>query len=273
MKKIISVIVLLIILCGCMKAEINYSIDEKHTVKVTYHIEIDEEKIDMALRGDVNTLIKNTAKKYENKGFAVTSKEEELNYTFTLEKKTGSYEEAFEILEAVITDPEISLFLVADIHSYTDEYEQVLAFYFETDLGRMLESTGTNTLPPIIRKDITDGLNESTVNLTVTLPQANVVDVSKEVIVENKNKKTTFTLPLNWEGPSILSFTTRMSLDDNKVTPYTMEDSIKNTQNQIGLYQVLLYGGVGAGLASGAGLVYSIMNKKKKTESKEGSKD
>jgi len=264
---------LLVALCGCMKAEINYSIDEKHTVKVTYHIEIDEEKFDNSIRSDVKALIESTAKKYENEGFAVTRKEDEINYTFTLEKKAGSYEEAFEILEKIITDPKISFFLVADIHSYIEEYEQILDFYFETDLGRMLESTGTNTLPPTIRKDINEGLNESTVNLTVTLPHANVVDINKEAIVENKNKKTTITLPLNWEGPSILDFTVRMSLDNNKITPYTMEDSIKNTKNQIELYQVLLCGGVGVGLASGVGLVYSVMNKKKKKESEEGSKD
>ena len=271
MKKIISVLILLIMLCGCAKAEISYSIDEKYNVKVTYHIEIDEEKMDSSIRSNVISLINSTSKKYEREGFTVTSKENAIDYTFTLEKKADSYEEAVEILREIITNPEISFFLVADVHGSSEEYEQVLDFYFETDLGRILESTGTNKLPPTIRAEINEALNESTVNLTVTLPQVNVVAVNEDVIVENKDKKTTFTLPMKWEGTSIMDFTARMSLDNNKMTPHTMEDSIQNTKNQIGMYQALFYGGSGLSVACSLGLVYSTMKKKKEVVTKEGS--
>jgi hypothetical protein len=271
MKKTISIIALLIVLCGCMKVDINYIIDEKHNVKLSYHIVFDEDKIDRGIKSDVMTLINDTAKKYENAGFTVTIKENGTDYTFTLEKKAASYEEAFKILEEIITNPEISIFLVADIHSSTEEYEQAFGFYFETDLGRILESTGTNKLPPTIRAEINEALNESTVNFTVTLPQVNVVAVNEDVIVETKNKKTTFTLPMNWEGTSVMDFTARMSLDNNKMTPHTMEDSIQNTENQIGLYQALFYGGVGASVISSGVLVYSKIIKKKEVVAKEGS--
>ena len=263
-KMIFSLILLLLTLCGCLKVDVKYSIDEKYKVTLVYDVEMDLETLDSDILADVKRFYQLLVRNYEALGFEVKGDyEENIDFTLTLEKQASSYEEAYEMLKEIITNPKYSLFTVVDMSASIEEYEQAFNFYFETDLSKIVESTELGNLPPSIRNRLYEGMDVSEISLSLTLPFSNVVEANDAVEVTTSGKKTTFTIPLNWDEPSIMDLVVRMSLDGNKMTPYPIEKSIQNTKDTIGMYRMLFFGGIGAAVLAAGGFIFMLMRKKK----------
>jgi len=268
MKKIVSLIFLLVALCGCLKVDVNYSIDEKYNVKLVYDIQmdIDRETIDSDTEKDIKKIFRDISKEYEKQGFIVSGElNEAINFTLTLEKKASNYEEAYAILQDMVLDSNISFFLVADISTEVEAYEQVYNFYFETDLSRIVKATQLHELPPSIRNQLYEGMEASEISLSLSLPKINIVEMSDGIEVIESKKETKFKMPIDWEEPSIMKLVLRMSLDNNKMLPYSIDESIQKTNDQINLYNALFFGGIGgAGITLGVLAYITIKNKKEK---------
>jgi hypothetical protein len=262
-KRLCSLLILLSVLYGCMKVDINYSIDEKYKVKLVYHVQMDYTVFSGEEGLRVRNMMRELVRDYEGKGFVFAGKNDEtIDFTLTLEKQADSYEEAFKYLKEMITNPEISFFLKAEVSSHSEKYEQVIDFYFETNLSQIVTASNIDDLPPSIKNTLFERMKSSEVNFYLTLPTSNVVNVNEAVEVTTANRKTIFKLPISWDESSVMDLTIRMSLDDGKMTPYSIDDSIENTKRQASLYNVLFYVGIAGGIISMGGFAYLSMKKK-----------
>jgi len=262
-KRLCSLLILLSILYGCMKVDINYGIDEKYKVQLVYHVQMDNTVLSREEGIRVRNMMRELVQDYEGKGFVFAGENDEIiDFTLTLEKQANSYEEAFEYLKEMITNSEISFFLKAEVSSHSEKYEQVLDFYFETDLSQIVVASYIDDLPPSIKNTLYERMEASEVNFYLTLPTSNVVNINEGVEVTTANRKTIFKLPISWSESSIMDLTTRMSLDDGKMTPYSIDDSIENTKRQASLYNALFYVGIAGAIISMVGFAYLSMKKK-----------
>ena len=268
MKKVrilLSSLILLVMLCGCLKVDVNYSIDEKYMVKLEYNVQVDMTVYKSTEKKEMQNILKDVVANYEARGFVCEGDyQEDVRFTLTLSKQATSYEEAYKFLEEMIVNPEISFFLKAGMDSHIEQYEQVFNFYFETDLNRIAIGSYLEDLPPTIKNSIYDQMKDSEVNLYLTLPTSNVEKANDTVEVITKDRKTTFKLPVSWSEPSIMDLVIRMSLDNGKMTPHSINDSIENTKQQASLYNILFYVGIGGAVLSIGGFGYLSMKKKSK---------
>ena len=264
LKRIVTALVMLTLLCGCMNMNIKYEITNKFLVKVSYEVQVDLTEIPSSEVYELKGAIVDVVTKYEERGFIITGDYKEvIDFKMNYEKQAESYEEAYKILDELITDPEISIFLSADMNTKAQEYEQAFFFNFETDIAKILDESGLNVLPPTIKNGIYKYMENSVINLSVIMPRVNVVEIDDKTTVEHTKKNSIFSTVLSFEEATIMSFVARMSLDDGRVIDKTIDESIEATQNQIKLYGILLYVGIVVAVLSIAGLIYIKTRKKK----------
>lgn len=265
-KTILLVVTILLVLTGCMKASVNYGIDEKYNAYVVYDIAIDTKEMNRETLTGLRIIIEDFIDMYEKEGFIFEGEYEDveiMEFTLTLKKQGISYEDAFNKLEEIINDPKISFILLSDMSFRAEEYEQAILFQAETDISKIIATTSLNDLPPSIKDKLYYGLEASEISFSLTLPHINIIELNNEVQVDEKNKKTTLSFPLKIDGLSAIKLIARMSLDNSKMVPTTIDQSIQNTKDQIAFYQVLSYIGIGGAVLSIGFLVFYIVKKKK----------
>ena len=264
LKRIVTALVMLTLLCGCMNMNIKYEITNEFLVKVSYEVQVDLTEIPSSEVYELKGAIMDVVTKYEKKGFVITGDYKEvIDFKMNYEKQAESYEEAYKILEELMTDPEISIFLSADMNTKAQEYEQAFFFNFETDIAKILDESGLNVLPPTIKNGIYKYMENSAINLSVIMPRVNVVEIDNKTTVEHTKKNSIFSTVLSFEEATIMDFVARMSLDDGRVIDKTIDESIESTQDQIKLYGILLYVGIAVAVLSVAVLIYLKTRKKK----------
>lgn len=264
-KQIVGILIALIMLSGCMNADIKYSIDEKYNVKLVYEVIIDTTNMNDDIDTGIRRIVKKLIQEYELEGFVLEGdyESEIMDFSLTLEEQADSYEDAYKKLEEILSNPKISYFLQIDLNMEVTEYEQAFIFDVETDFKQIIDNTTLNELPPTLRNTINEGIKESTINLSLSLPHINVVELSDGVATEENGRITTFQMPINFEGLTKMRLVGRMSLDENKVLSSTIDESIQKTEDQVQLYNVLFYVGIAGMIITALGLGVYLLRKKK----------
>lgn len=247
MKKMMTRIVVLLVLfvlTACTQAKVKYEIDQKFNVILHYTANIDLTEMDKELSIGVNNLVRKTVKDYESRGFKSNTEYNDnlIQLDLKLIKENDSLKNAYQTLNEIMLDPEISFLLSVDMNSKTEKYQSALVLEIETDIPLILESTRINDLPPIIKNDILDKINSSTVELEFVIPTSNIVDNSDSIIVSNLDNKTIFSSKISNDSTTIFRVVTKTSLDNGKFLLKDMDNSIIESKDKINLYKYVIYG-------------------------------
>ncbi len=264
-KLIILLLLWLLLLAGCTKANIIYEIDANHNVILNYQGQIDLSSADRDLKNGVTNLIKDTVTHYENIGFetSLDITETMIEFDMILSKPTNSFQEAYETLKTVMIDPTISFLLQVDLVYHIEEYEHSLDLAFDTDLSFILNAAGFNNMPLKLREELSSQLNESELTIDVILPYSTIVDQNDEVVIRYQDQKTHIYLPIALSEKSSFAIVSRMSVDNDQVLPMDMNSSISKTNKQIQTFNMITYSAITIGGISIISLIGYLIKSKK----------
>ena len=268
MKKLmvfLNLLLAMVLLSGCMTVNISGGVDKNYNTHLSYHVQMDTTKMDSKLVWEICQFLDDTVARYMNHGFTLSGgyMEEQIDFVLRREEEAESYKEAYEILKEILNDPAISFFLATDMTTHVEDYEQAFAFRAEADLNQIVEATTLETLPSSIQEMILEGIENSDVTFTLILPVSEVIDVSDDAIVKVEKDEILIHFPIDWNEPTNMNLLARMSVDEGRVVPFTIEESIMQVEDTILLYKVLLGVGVAGGVLSLSLLVYFSLKKKR----------
>jgi len=268
-KLFILIILLLAITTGCTKATIKYEIDKKYNVSLNYHVNIDLVDLDQELKNGINNLARVTVKYYQEMGFIAntTFNDDNIELDLTLTKANNNYEEAFQTLNELLTNPDISFLLSVDQANKVETFDSSFSLDLKTDLSKIISATGIDNLPLSLKTAIDTELAASEVSLEFILPYSTVIEKSESITVVNDNDQTYLKMAINLDEPSEFNIVTRMSLDNGKMLPVDIDTSIIETQKRIDLYHTLYYVGLAFTSAAVISFVILIVHKKAKKTS------
>jgi len=246
MKKIytsILVLLILFIFTGCTQAKVKYEIDEQFNVILQYTANIDLSELDNELSIGINGLVRRTVKDYVSRGFKSYTEysDNSIQLDLRLIKENDSLEKAYQTLNEILIDPEISFMLSFDMNTKIEKFQSALALELETDLPLIIESTRVNDLPPTIKNSILDNLSKSKIELELVFPTSSIVEQSDSIIVTNQDNKTIINTTVSNDTTTLFRVVTKTSLDNGKFLYKDMDQSITETKNRVNFYTYTIY--------------------------------
>ena len=272
MKKIIKILIiaLIVVLQGCIRVDVEYGISPDHTVHLVYRVTIYTEELDFQETLEARRIADQIIAHYTREGFVAVEESlmsSPITFELRLEKENSSFKEAYAKLQEIMVNSRISFFTAIDMTREVTQYEIGLTLNMETDIYRMLEAAGINELPPLLRREILEELQESELTLILAFPHTNIVRHSYNVSYENIGEQTIITAPLNTDQKTTIEIMGRISLENDRVLNMTIEESIERTENQIQTLQILMFAGVGGAIIGIGGILF-YLKKVKKQETK-----
>lgn len=246
MKKIGTFIIILLtlfMLTGCTQAKVKYEIDDTFNVILHYTATIDLSDFDKELSIGIKGLVHRAVKDYVSRGFKSNTEfsDNSIQLDLRLTKENDNLENAYQTLNEILIDTEISFFLSVDMSTKTEKFLSALVLELETDLPLIIDSTRINDLPPTIKNTILDNINTSNIELEFVLPTSTVVEKSGSISVSNSDNKTIFNSIISNDSSTIFRVVTKTSLDNGKFLSKDFENSIIESENKLNIYTYVLY--------------------------------
>ena len=160
-KLFLIIMILLFITTGCGKVNIKYEIDDEYNVSLNYHVNINLVDLDQEIKDGISDLVSATIETYEKKGFIADTNinSDNIELDLTLTKANSNYEDAFQTLNELLTDPDISFLLSVDQVDKVETFESSLSLDLKTDLSKIISATGIDNLPLSLRTTIYTKIN------------------------------------------------------------------------------------------------------------------
>ena len=251
MKKTVLILLflsLLLSLCGCWDATMEFGIDADSNAYMKYAFEVDYTDLpNAATVSSAKAAVRQIVDKYGRAGFAVedlSGDADHPRYTMTLTRPAGSYEEAFALLREMLCDSSITPFLYVDMSVQTEAYEQGFSFRGETDLSRILKTGQIDLLSPDIQAQLHTALDNSSGLLSLTLPATTIAEVT--TVAESAGSFTQsdgfaiVRVPLSFTAPTELALRTRLSLENGALTDTPVVVSIAALESSVMRLWILL---------------------------------
>lgn len=239
--KVFNLLLILIVLTGCMKLNVDCGITDDYKSYLEYNIVIDEKDLDEEVKSSVNAFITELTDIYvKDYGFTVLDKgdEDKIDILLAYEKQAKNYEEAYLDLKDILNNPDISFLTSTDMTTSLTKYEQGFTFNGETDVAKILGTSHFQTLPTSIRELITNGLSKSEINFSFNLPPSTITETNGEA--KNENGGTTINFPVSLSEASKFNAKARMSIDGNEAVKGDIDTLVKENKQTISLYNTLI---------------------------------
>jgi len=212
MRKIYICTILLIIsltflLSGCIKVDINTGIDEHFTAFLTYHIEMELDKVDARYREILKNALNRIGWYYQEElDFGVQFDVENNPVVLIMTKRieNSSFEQAFGSLEDLLTNEEITPFMMVDMALDSSERQKRYIFNAETDISQILRLSNYEELSPSLQELLKNAIENGEGNITLTLPNSEVFSHSNEINIVNN--QATITVPLSYTEQTSIGF-------------------------------------------------------------------
>lgn len=254
-----------IFFCGCTDFQADFGIDESCNAYMKYHIQMDLNDIDSEYAQDIKDGLTYFCDYYENiLGFTVerdifdNKKTAKVDLVYTSECDT--YAEAFDELKKMLTDPERTPFLTVEMASDTAEFEEAYSFSAQTDLSKIIATSGYEKFPKDLKEMIASGIDKTKGRFTITLPATTIVESAGDTKLSGNF--CTEEVALSLEEPLSLKLITRLSRENGLPAAVATDESIKQIHARIALYRGLAIGFIA--LAAIAGVLFLIISKKRR---------
>ncbi|MDR2569063.1 MAG: hypothetical protein LBD23_02030 [Oscillospiraceae bacterium] len=206
-------VLLLFLLSGCIRFDVELGIDEYNTAFLSYNVDIDVDGFDSRQQSFFLFALQQVAFYYHNElEFSVSTRYDENPYGFTASKRiaNSSFEQAFRSLESMVTDEAMSIFMQVDMDYLSSERLVGYVFGAVTDIGHILRSSNINELPPSVLLQLVESFEEGSGNIQVSFPADELVDFSHDADVVNG--RITMSVPLDFINETEFSVAAKLNL-------------------------------------------------------------
>ena len=168
-----------VLLCGCMQLDVDAGVDGANNAYLSYHLALDTSGLDARQRGDVLDGLKQLAQYYEQTlGFAVTNESGAdgrlFAYTFEKVVPNSSPQQAFDALEALLTDERQTVFLQVEMAQTQEENQQYYSLAATADMGKLAALSNIEAFPASMRDAYAAAVPACTGTVRLTLPASEV---------------------------------------------------------------------------------------------------
>ncbi len=166
------------LLCGCMQLDVDTGVDGANNAYLTYYLALDTSELDARQRGDVRAGVQQLAQYYEQTlGFAVTDESDEdgqLAYTFEKVVPNDTPKQAFDALEALLTDERQTVFLQVEMAQTQQPHQQYYSLAATADMGKLAALSNIEAFPTSMRDAYAAAVPLCTGTMRLTLPASEV---------------------------------------------------------------------------------------------------
>ncbi len=229
MKRLMIVfLMLLLLLTGCAKLDINVGIKEDHTAFLNYYVELDTTSMSEVEQKQLPTVLNKLIIAYEKYGFKSQADFTGDIYKFSLknEKKFNNYKDAYRHLKDMLINADFTFLTEVDMDSYVTDYEQGFSLKVKTDFAKIFQTSSLVEMPKYLSKRIYEGYEQSQVNFIFELPKSETVEHSENIEVVQNKTTTVYTGNVSLEQETEFLVVARMGVANGKVSAKSIDERI-----------------------------------------------
>jgi len=213
MKKRFNFIILLLVpltllLSGCLEVDIDTGIDTNFTAYLTYTITVDIRELDPVNQGILRNTLHRVGLHYQDDlGFNVQVHTDAAPYSLIMTRRVSNsnFEQAYQSLKAMLTDEEMTLFMMVDMAYGSFQRQNRYLFNAQVDISQIIRLSNAVELPPALYEHLENAMDTGTGSVTLTLPASEIVSSSHQVNVTDNT--AVMTVPLSFSGKTDLELT------------------------------------------------------------------
>ncbi|MDR2590731.1 MAG: hypothetical protein LBC71_07090 [Oscillospiraceae bacterium] len=216
---ILPLLILLILLSGCIEFDINIGIEPDFTSYLTYDISINLNEKDARYRDEILHALNNLGWRYqEDFGFSAQIWTDETPYRLTMTRRIAndSFEEAFQSLEDMLTNENITPFMMVDMALLRFDRQEKYIINAMVDIPHILRLSNVEELSPHLKDELTKALETGKGAITLTMPTSEIIDSSNPIIF--MNYQSSMSVPLSFSEQTLLELVARVNfMEDGRI--------------------------------------------------------
>jgi len=205
---IIPVILMVILLSGCTKINISTGIDADFTAYLSYRIELDVTDVDLRYQNTLKRALNEIGWYYQEElNFSVELNIETNPYYVTMTRRlqNNSFEQAYQSLRFLLTNEDMTPFLMVDMASQTTERQNMYILNASTDIPHIMSLTNAEELSPALQEQLTKAIETGEGSITLTLPVSELVSSTHQTNVQDN--QAIMVVPLSYTEQTSLGLT------------------------------------------------------------------
>jgi len=245
-KNIISIVLLVIslsfLLSGCIEVDVNIGIDENFTAILSYQISLDAGAVDMQHQDVLKRAMHSIGWYYqENLNFIVELNLDSEPYMMIMTRRVenSSFEQAYQSLENMLTNEEMTLFMEIDMAFQSSGRQSRYIFNAVADIPKIMQLSNAEELTPELQQQFKQAVETGEGNVTLTLPASEVI--SSVYPVQMRDNQAVMSVPLSFNSQTEIELSGVVNLLEDG-TPGGSIDEILREQNKFREISIILCG-------------------------------
>ena len=238
---LLPTVLLLVLLSGCIRVDVNLGIDDDFTAWLSYQITLDIDQSDLQYQNELKHALKQIGWHYQEAlGFTVGLDIDDPPYVLTMTRQVpnSSFSQAFSSLEEMLTNEDITIFMKVDMASqgFTRQDRYMLSAL--TDIPQIMRLSNAEDLTPYIKERLEEGLAAGTGDITITLPASELISSSHTASM--KNNHVTMSVPLEFTGQTGFELAAKINYLDDGTSAGTLEEILRENDESgtRGIYMI-----------------------------------
>jgi len=222
----IPLLSLIILLSACTKIDISTGIDADFTAYLSYRIEIDTTEVDLRYQNALKRALNQIGWYYQQElSFAVELNIETNPYyvVMTRRMQNNSFEQAYQSLEFLLTNEDITPFMMVDMAYQTTERQNRYILNASTDIPHIMSLTNSEELSPALQDQLEKAIETGEGSITLTMPSSELVSSTHQTSIQDN--LAVMTVPL--------SYTDQTSFEITGMVNVLRDGSFGSTLNEI----------------------------------------
>jgi len=218
---------------GCINIDINTGIDADFTSYLSYRIDMDVSEFDQRYQSLLKNALNRIGWHYQEElGFVVQMdiESDQCFLVMTRRVTNDSFEQAFESLESMLTNEDMTLFMQVDMAFQNFERQNRYLLYAETDIPQIMRLSNAEELPPSLLPRLEEAMEAGEGMITLTLPASEIVSSSHQAnIVHNQ---AVMTVPLDFTAQTNLELAGIVNLLGDGTAAGSFDEIIREQTRQ-----------------------------------------
>jgi len=194
-------VLLLLLLSGCIRFDVDLGIDEDLTAYLSYRITLDIDDSDLQYENQLKRALNQIGWYYQEElGFTVGLNTDDTPYELTMTRQipNSSFEQAFRSLEDMLTNEDMTIFMQVDMATQYFSRQERYVLSALTDIPQIIRLSNAEDLTPALKERFDAGLEAGKGNITVVLPASETVSSSHATSLQDN--QISMTIPLEFSG-------------------------------------------------------------------------
>ena len=210
---LLLILLSLFLLSGCISIEIEAGIDEHFSSFLTYHIELDVREVDERYYNALRRALNEIGWSYqEDHQFTVNFHTDSMPYILTMTRRieNNNLEQAYNSLNALLTNENITPFMTVDMAFERSERQNRYIFEAMTDIPQIMSLSNAEELTPELQQQLEDAIATGEGSVTITLPVSELASSSHPAVIQNNH--AVMTAPLSYTSQTRLELSGTVNL-------------------------------------------------------------